>query len=165
MQAIELILAVFPAESLAFEALEVLKLGEEDGALRLFNAAAISKDAQGITRVKEDQDLGAGRGSLFGALVGGLVGLLGGPAGAVIGAAAGAATGGLVASKTDLGFEDAFLDELKDALHRGSSALVLLVEERWSEAAAARLEQSGARLYRNAVRKELVERLAGQEAD
>jgi uncharacterized membrane protein len=165
MEPIELILAVFPAEGRAFAALQDLKRGEEDGALRLFNAAAVSKDAQGFTRVKEDQDLSAGRGSLFGALVGGLVGLLGGPAGAVVGAAAGAATGGLLASKTDLGFEDAFLDELKGALQSGSSALLLLVEGRWSEAVVGRLGQYEARLYRNAVRKELVDRLAGGEAE
>jgi uncharacterized membrane protein len=163
MEPIELILAVFPAEPLAFEALDDLKEGEEQGLLRLLSAAAVSKDPNGVTRVKDDQDLSAGRGSLFGALVGGLVGLLGGPAGAVIGAAAGAATGGLVAGKTDLGFDDSFLDELKGALQPGSSALLLLVEERWGEEAAGELEGKGARLYRHAVRKDVLDRLAGSQ--
>ena len=70
---VELILAVFPAEPLAAETLDMLKASEEDGAIRLINAAAIAKDIEGRTAVKEDQDLGAGRGSLFGALVGGLM--------------------------------------------------------------------------------------------
>lgn len=163
MEAIELILAVFPAEPQAGEALDDLKQREEDGAIRLFNAAAISKDPNSRTSVREDQDLSSGRGSLFGALVGALVGLLGGPAGAVVGAAAGAATGGLVAGKTDLGFEDAFLDELKGALQPGSSALLLLVEERWSDGVAGVLELSGAKLYRHAVRKAVIEQLAGMQ--
>lgn len=163
MEAIELILAVFPAEPQAGEALDDLKRREKDGAIRLFNVAAISKDLNNRTSVKEDQDLSSGRGSLFGALVGALVGLLGGPAGVVVGAAAGAATGGLVAGKTDLGFEDAFLDELKSALQPGSSALLLLVEERWSDGAAGVLELSGAKLYRHAVRKAVIERLAGMQ--
>lgn len=160
MEPIELILAVFPAEQRAFESLEELKRGEEKGVLCLFSAAAISKDSKGVTRVKEDQDLSAGRGSLFGALVGGVVGLLGGPAGAVIGAAAGAATGGLVAGKTDLGFEDAFLGELKGALQPGKSALLLLVEERYGDEVSGELEGQGGQLYRHAVRQEVVDRLA-----
>lgn len=160
MEAIELILAVFLTEDRADEALDRLKQREEDGDIRLFNAAAISKNHDGRTSVKEDQDLSAGRGSMFGALVGALVGLLGGPAGMVVGAAAGAATGGLLAAKTDLGFEDAFLNDLKSAIQPGSSALLLLVEERWSDRVARLLEDSDARLFRHAVRKEVVERLA-----
>lgn len=163
MDEIELILAVFAQEDQAAKALDGLKRREEGGTLRLYNAASISKDSNGHTHVREDQDLSAGRGSLFGALVGGLVGLLGGPAGAVVGAAAGAATGGLVAGKTDLGFEDNFLNDLKGALHPGSSALLLLVEPRYSDKAAGALKRSGARLFRHAVRKEVIERLASMQ--
>ena len=160
---VELILAVFPAEPLAAEALDILKAREEDGAFRLINAAALAKDTEGRTAVKEDQDLDAGRGSLFGALVGGLIGLLGGPGGAVIGAVAGAATGGVLAAKTDLGFEDDFLDELKSALHPGKSALLLLLEERWADRAVSVLEAQSEKIFRQAVRKDVVERLASQQ--
>jgi uncharacterized membrane protein len=162
---IELILAVFSQEDQAAQTLDDLKQREEDGGLRLYNAASIAKNQAGLTSVKEDQDLGVGRGSLFGALVGGLIGLLAGPGGAIVGAAAGAATGGLVAGKTDLGFEDDFLDDLKRALQPGSSALLLLVEARWGDAVARVLLHQGARLYRHAVRKEILARLADQEDD
>ena len=163
MDEIELTLAVFSQEDRAAQTLDDLKQQEEDGALRLYNAALIAKNLAGLTSVKEDQDLGAGRGSLFGALVGGLIGLLAGPGGAIVGAAAGAATGGLVAKKTDLGFEDGFLDDLKRALPPGSSALLLLVEERWGEAVARVLLGQGARLYRHAVRTDIIARLADQQ--
>lgn len=160
MESIELILAVFSTEAQAGEALNGLKRRKADGLVQLFNVAAISKDLNGRTRVMEDQDLSAGRGSMFGALVGALVGLLGGPAGMVVGAAAGAATGGLLAGKTDLGFEDAFLSELKNALQPGSSAMVVLVEDRWSDHVAKVLEIFNAKMYRHAVAKEVVEQLA-----
>jgi uncharacterized membrane protein len=163
MDEIELILAVFSRADRAAQTLDDLKQREEDGELRLYNVASIAKNKDGLTSVKEDQDLGAGRGSLFGALVGGLIGLLAGPGGAIVGAAAGAATGGLVAGKTDLGFEDDFLDDLKRALPPGSSALLLLVEERWGDAVARVLLHQGARLYRHAVRKEILARLADQQ--
>jgi uncharacterized membrane protein len=162
---VELILAVFPSDSLAAETLDLLKALEEDGALRLINAAAIAKDVNGRTAIKEDQDLDAGRGSLFGALVGGLIGLLGGPGGAVIGAVAGATAGGVLAAKTDLGFEDAFLDELKHALQPGKSALLLLFEERWGDRVVEALESRSEKIFRHVVRKDVVERLASQQEE
>jgi uncharacterized membrane protein len=160
MEEVELILAVYPAESWAAETLDLLKASEEDGILRLINAAAIAKDAEGRTAVKEDQDLHAGGGSLFGALVGGLIGLLGGPGGVVIGAAAGAATGGLVAGKIDQGFEDSFLNDLKKALQPGKSALLLLVEERRGNRVVSMLEDRSEKIFRHGIRKEVVERLS-----
>lgn len=163
MESVELILAVFPGESLAIEAFEALKASEEDGALRLINAAVLSKDNEGRTAVREDQDLSAGRGSMFGALVGGLIGLLGGPVGAIVGAAAGAATGGLLAGKTDLGFDDTFLNELKGALQPGSSGLLLLLEESRGDRVADELESHGAKIFRHAVRQEIVDRLASMQ--
>jgi len=159
---VELILAVFPADNLAAETLDWLKMSQAYGVGRLMNAAAIAKDFNGRTAVKEDQDVGAGRGSLFGALVGGLIGLLAGPGGAVVGAVAGAATGGVLAAKTDLGFEDAFLDELKSALQPGKSALLLLLEERYGESVAGELEARSEKIFRHVLRKDIVQRLAGQ---
>lgn len=163
MESVELILAVFPDESWAAEALDSLKANKEDGALRLVNAAILSKDDEGRTAIKEDQDLSAGRGSVFGALVGGLIGLLGGPVGAVVGAAAGAATGGFLAGKTDLGFDDTFLNELKGALQPGNSALLMLVEESWGDRVAEALQGQDAKVVRHAVRKEIVDRLASMQ--
>ena len=162
---VELILAVFPAEFLAAETLDSLKANQKDGLIELLNAAAIAKDIEGRTAVKEDHDLGAGRGSLFGALVGGLVGLLAGPGGAVVGAVAGAATGGVLAARTDLGFEDAFLKELKNVLQPGKSALLLLLEERFGDTVAKLLEARSEQVFRHAVRKELVQQLSGQAGE
>ena len=163
MDSVELILVVFELESQAKQVLDHLKTREKKGALQLFNAAVLSRDAQGITMVSEDRDLKAGRGALFGAIVGGLIGLLGGPAGVVVGAAAGATTGGLAAGKTDLGFSDTFLDDLSRALHPGRSALLLLVEHPWVEQVLQALEGQQRKIYRHALRSELIERLSQEQ--
>jgi uncharacterized membrane protein len=159
MDSYELLLAMFADESAAGVALEDLKAREEDGELRIFNAAVIAKDEAGRTILHEDQDVGPGLGTLFGALVGGLIGMLGGPGGAMVGAAAGAATGGLVAGRSDMGFDDKFLKELKMALKPGVSALLLLVEERFAGEVAHALKMKDGRLVRHALRKDLIERL------
>jgi uncharacterized membrane protein len=163
MDSVELILVVFEHESQAKRVLASLKTREKKGKLQLFNAAVLSRNAQGVTTVSEDRDLKAGRGALFGAIVGGLIGLLSGPAGVVVGAAAGATTGGLAAGKTDLGFSDRFLDELSRALHPGRSALLLLVEYPWVERVVQALEGQQRKIFRHALRSELVERLSQEQ--
>lgn len=160
MSAVELILAVFGSQAQAVEALDDLRAGEENGALRLVNAAVLTKSAEGKPTVLDEQDLSPARGSLFGALVGGLVGLLGGPVGTVIGAVAGAATGGLAAAKMDLGFDDEFLNEVKAALKPGTSALLLLVEAGGGDRVSKALQEMGAELLRHAVSQEVLDKLA-----
>ena len=49
MDSVELILVVFELESQAKQALNNLKTREKKGLLQLFNAAVLSRDAQGIT--------------------------------------------------------------------------------------------------------------------
>lgn len=155
----ELVVMVFGGSpGSAAEALAALKQLEKGGLLRLFNSAVLVKDAHGVASIQETEDVPRGRGALFGALVGGLVGLLGGPAGAIIGAAAGAAAGGLAAGQIDLGFADSFLKELKDSLLPDSSALLVIVEQRWVERLAVELERFNGKLLLHAVRSELAER-------
>lgn len=155
----ELILAVFQGEHRAVQALDALRMREEEGALRLFNAAMLIKHPSGWSAVKEENDLSAGQGSLFGALVGGLLGLLGGPAGAMIGAAAGAAAGGWIAGRTDLGFEDEFLDQIRAAMEPGSSALLLLVESQFADAIVSLSRTHEARIVRHALQQDLLAKL------
>jgi uncharacterized membrane protein len=162
---VELILAVFPAEYMAAEMLDSFKTSAAGSPYSFLNAAVIAKDLHGRTAVKEDQDVSAGRGTVFGAFVGGLVGLLAGPGGAVVGAVAGAAAGGFLAARIDLGFEDAFLDELKSALQPGKSALLLLIEEQYGDTLTKTLEAHSEKIFRRAVRKDIVDRLTSQQGE
>jgi uncharacterized membrane protein len=159
MASLELILAVYPDPDRAPDVLKVLQRQIADKSLQVRDAAAICRDAQGRTTISEPFDVSAGQGSLFGAIVGGVVGLLGGPAGMVVGAVAGAATGGLVAKGTDQGFEDRFLGEIKAALQPGSSALLALVEEPWSQALVEALSEPRMRLLRNVLKEDVIKRL------
>lgn len=159
MEDYELILMIFQDDLSAAKALEDLKAREEDGILRIFNAAVLSKDEDGRTVLHEDQDLSPGMGSAFGALVGGLIGLLAGPGGVIVGAAAGAATGGLVAGGTDLGFEDKFLKDVKTALKPGSSVLLLLIERRFGDVVAGTLLKREGQVLRHVVKQDVINRL------
>lgn len=159
MEDYELILMIFQDDLSAAKALEDLKAREEDGILRIFNAAVLSKDEDGRTVLHEDQDLSPGMGSVFGALVGGLIGLLAGPGGVIVGAAAGAATGGLVAGGTDLGFEDKFLKDVKTALKPGSSVLLLLIERRFGDVVAGTLLKREGQVLRHVVKQDVINRL------
>ena len=106
------------------------------------------------------------RGSLFGALVGGLFGLLGGPVGMVVGALAGAFTGHTAAGRIDMGFSDSYLEELKQSLEPGTSAVVALVENKWVATLVEILSQHDAKIFRHTITDEAATRiLALIEAD
>lgn len=160
MASLELILAVYPDPDRAPDVLKELQRQIAGKNLQVRDAAAICRDAQGRTTVSEPFDVSAGRGSLFGAIVGGVVGLLGGPAGVVVGAMAGAATGGLVAKSADQGFDNRFLAEIKAVLQPGSSALLALVEETWSEALVEALSEPKMRLLRHMLKEDVIKRLS-----
>jgi uncharacterized membrane protein len=95
--------------------------------LTLQDAAMVVRADDGSTRVVETRDLSPGEGALEGGVLGLLLGLvLGGPIGGAIGGAVGAGSGAVVARLIDTGLDDAFLDELRDAVPRGSAGVALL---------------------------------------
>jgi uncharacterized membrane protein len=161
---LELIVAAFDDAERAAQVLEELRDLERSGDLALVNVALLVKDAEGRAQLKETGDVRAPGGALFGAIVGGLVGLLGGPAGAIVGAAAGAATGGLAAHSLDLGFDDTLLKEIQDGLPAGSSAIIALIAHEWVERLISKLEALEARLYRQALKAEILAQLPPKTA-
>ena len=132
---VELLVSTFTDAEYAGMALAKLQKMERFGELDVLNAAVVTKDAEGEASFKETGDIDSRRGALFGAITGGLFGLIGGPVGAVVGAVAGAATGHVAADRIDMGFPDEFLENLKESLEKDSSALVVLVENPWVDAA------------------------------
>lgn len=155
MDAVELVVKVFPEQGEAKAALQELEKLVKQHELRVVSLAIVEKDPKGLTSIYESQDVSAGKGALWGALIGGLLGLVGGPAGVVIGAAAGAATGGVTAHKVDMGFAQDFLDDVKNSLRPGNSLLLALVEETWSEMVTRTLEGYPGTLLRHAVKESL----------
>jgi uncharacterized membrane protein len=159
---LELIVAAFDDAGRAATAVADLRALQRSGDLALVNAAVLVKDAQGRPHIKETEDVRGPGGALFGAVVGGLVGLLGGPAGAIIGAVTGAATGGIAAHSMDLGFDDDWLEEIQAGLPANSSAIIALISHEWVERLVAELEQFQARLYRQALKEEILAQLPPQ---
>ena len=79
-----------------------------------------------------------------------LLGMIGGPLGLVFGATAGAALGGAAGSSAPPAF-DPLVAEVKDALPRGTSALILLAEEPTTAKLVSAVGSTG----RQVVRQEL----------
>ena len=119
----------------ADEALKLLKDLESTRQIVYLNIAIITKALDGKVALQEIKEIDTRRGTLSGANTGGLVGLLIGPGGAIVGAAAGAAAGKKSAKKVEVGVSNDKLKAFQDAMAFGSSAIIILVEHRWYEAA------------------------------
>lgn len=115
-ETMQMIVAAFPTEKGAKEALKMIKKDKIKGA----NAAVISKNEKGKLHIKEQHDWGMGKA----AVVGGLASLLIPGVGLVLGAAGGA----VVAKLVDAGFPDETLKHMGKALESDHSALVIVVD-------------------------------------
>jgi uncharacterized membrane protein len=83
----------------------------------------------------------------------------------LVGAAAGAVTGTVGAHRIHLGAPIEFFEELEDDLKPGSSAIVMLVNNLWSDRVIEALERFEGRLYRQALTDEIVAHLAAAAND
>lgn len=122
----ELIVATFPSEKGADEALRMLQAAQKAEAYKLAEAAVLHKDQDNKLLIHEIGDSSGSKGAVIGGVVGGAIGLIGGPL-AIVTGAIGAAVGGLAAKMSDAGFPDDQLREIGSHLRPGMSALVALV--------------------------------------
>ena len=159
MRPVEFIVAGFDSYQRAEQVLDELRAMDREDTLSILNAVVIKKDAEGRVTASEDGDVRPGSGALFGALVGAVVGFLGGPGGAVVGAAAGAITGGITAAGIDMGFSDQAVQEMKDSLPPGCSAILALVEHEWVEKLTAEIAARRGRIIRHTLRTETLRQL------
>jgi uncharacterized membrane protein/sporulation protein YlmC with PRC-barrel domain len=156
---VELIAKVYDDLDGASEAMEFVKDLQKQHVLKILNAAVVVKDEDGNVSLEEKGDVDAKHGRLFGAVTGGLIGLVGGPVGVVVGALAGAGVGGLAANWIDMGFSDQFLNELKERLEPGSSALIILVEDKWVVKASESLSDTEGLMFQQTLTDEMVRRM------
>lgn len=164
---IDLMAVAFDATEDAGHALELVERAQDQGTLKVLNAAVLVKDAAGNVRVKDVRDIDPKKGRRLGAVTGGLIGLVGGPVGVVVGALAGAGAGSVAGAAIDLGFSDEFLDGLKQYLKPDTSALILLVDHDYSQQLSEVIAGERAVFFQQALTDRLVERLlaAGEEND
>jgi uncharacterized membrane protein len=95
-------------------------------AIRIEDAAIVSKDAAGRIRIHQTRDVGPAQGAMTGTWLGMLAGLI--FMAPLVGAVLGAAVGGIWAKLRDIGISDREMKEMGERLDRGTAALFLLFE-------------------------------------
>jgi uncharacterized membrane protein len=156
---VELIVAAFDQEERAGQVLEELQELEQMKFIGVWNAAVITKDADGKLKLTETAEIkGVKRGAGIGAIAGGIIGILaGGPIGGIVlGAAAGALSGKVL----DLGFSNQELKEMGELMGPGSSAIIAVIEHKWVGDLIAALEEFGAQIVRQELKDEVARTIA-----
>lgn len=134
-----LVYAVYPGPDTASQVFKSMKAAQGATGERIESYAVVSKDIKGKVRVVDQRKTGAG----VGAVVGGVIGLLGGPAGVAAGAAAGGAAGYLTGDA--VGIPRDSVEKMKESLTPDSSALVVVLDDRWVKDVERDLNQANAR--------------------
>jgi uncharacterized membrane protein len=129
----QLIVVAFDHFDDARTAMQSLRSLERQGRIRFEDTAIVERDPDGTAHVRNEVSGMTETAVVVGALVGGLVTFMFPPAGMAIGAAVGAAVGAML--KT--GVDPDFVDDVKETLRPGRSALFLVVKESDADATLA----------------------------
>lgn len=134
----ELIVAAYKNGLEAQQAFTRLQEAANSSSFSFIDAAVMSKDENGKITISETSDPRPREGRAVGAVAGWLLGMLFAPAGpagaafgAVFGAAAGAVVGSVVTRAVDSGMEDNYFDTILKQLPPTSSAIMVVVEDKW----------------------------------
>jgi uncharacterized membrane protein len=134
---LQLIVIAFDHFDDARSAMEDLRLLERQGQIAFEDTAIVERDPDGTAHVKNEISGTTETASAIGAVIGGLVTF----AFPLAGIALGAALGALVGRALDRGVSDSFVNEVKETLRPGRSALFLVVKASNADATLAALRQ------------------------
>jgi uncharacterized membrane protein len=134
-----LVYAVYNGQNTAGEVFKTMQSGQRATGERIEAYAVVSKDLKGKVRVRDQRKTGAG----VGAAIGGLIGVLGGPVGVAVGASSGGAVGYLTGNA--VGIPQERVDSMKQSLTPDSSALIVVLDDRWVQDVERSLDQAHAR--------------------
>jgi uncharacterized membrane protein len=134
-----LIYAVYAGQDTATQVFKTMKSAQGDTGERIESYAVVSKDLKGKVKVRDQRTRDSG----VGAVIGGVIGLVGGPLGVAAGAAAGGAAGYLTGEA--VGIPRDKVQSMKDALTPDSSAVVVVLDDRWVKDVQKDLDQANAR--------------------
>lgn len=152
----------------ADDVLAAVRRLQNAGALHLNNAVAVARKADGGGRIKVDWDVSRTvAGLVVGVVLGALAGLIvlsrvtSGPVvlWPLVGAIFGALAGGWAGTFADSEHIDDFVLEVRETMPRGSSALLMLLEQEDPEKTIAALRPYGGRLIRTTLPAEEEDRL------
>ena len=134
-----LIYAVYNGQDTATDVFKTMRSNQSATGERIEAYAVVSKDLKGKIRVRDQRKTDAG----VGAAIGGVIGLLGGPIGAAVGATAGGAVGFLTGEAVGISRND--VETMKQSLIPDSSAIVVVLEDRWVKDVQRDMNQANAR--------------------
>jgi uncharacterized membrane protein len=128
---------VFDQQDEAAKVLAALRQLSHTGNITLDDSAVVECDANGKIHVKHQMD----RGVKIGAVAGGFIGLLlAGLFFPIAGLVIGAVGGGLIGASVGMGVDKKFVQEVKDSLKPGTSALFVITRDGNPAAVRAALE-------------------------
>jgi uncharacterized membrane protein len=134
-----LIYAVYNGQDTASEVFKTMKSAQSSTGERIESYAVVSKDLKGKVKVRDQRTRDAG----VGAVIGGVIGLVGGPIGVAAGATAGGAVGYLTGDAVGISRDS--VEAMKQALTPDSSAVVVVLDDRWVQEVERDFNQAQAR--------------------
>jgi uncharacterized membrane protein len=134
-----LIYAVYNGQDTAGQVFKTMKSAQASTGERIESYAIVSEDLTGKVRIRDQRKRDAG----VGAVVGGVIGLVGGPVGVALGASAGGVVGYLTGDA--VGIPRDKVESMKQSLTPDSSAIVVVLNDRWVQNVEKDLQQAQAR--------------------
>jgi uncharacterized membrane protein len=134
-----LVYAVYNGQDTASQTYKSMQSAQGVTGERIESFAIVSEDLKGKVTVRDQRKRDAG----VGAILGGVIGLVGGPLGVAAGATAGGAIGFLTGDA--VGIPRDKVESMKQSLTPDSSALVVVLNDRWVQDVERDLNQAHAR--------------------
>lgn len=131
----QLIVVAFDHFDDARDAMRRLREIERLGRISFEDTALVERDPDGTAHVRDEVSGTTEAATAIGAVVGGLLSAMF----PLVGIAVGAAVGAMIGAALDRGVDPAFVDEVKNTLRPGRSALFLVVREADADALLAAL--------------------------
>lgn len=147
-----IVVITFPDETQAESVLKSLKGLQHRDQLHINDAAVIMKDAQGKVHIKNMTEVGVKVGAVTGGFLGMLIGGLLFP---IAGLALGIAGGALVGKTFETGVDKKFINEVKESLTPGSSAILFIVGRENADLLISALEPYSGKLYQTSFDSEV----------
>jgi uncharacterized membrane protein len=157
-----LVVVTFDNEEEAGEVRQTLKSEQRSGFISLDDSAIVVRDEEGKYHVKDEVDrgvkIGAVGGGFLGLLIGGLLFPIGG---IILGVLGGAAVGASLRK----GIEKKFIEEVKESMDPGSSAICFISREDRPDVAIATFRPYKGKIYYTTLSDEDEESLRGELKD